>query len=367
MQKVVCKIKMNIEKVKSIADAVLYEGYILYPYRPSATKNQQRWNFGGVYPKKFSEMQKGTDAWKMQTQCLVEGDENTTLDIKIRFLQMVLRGVREPKENFDESSFDESDFEGVQALQVGERLFQSWQEAIEREFDIKTVRLNELVGKTEEQKFSFEENQETEILKNEENKVGGIIVRTNEFIEGAVEISVEDLTEQVELNAKKLFKVTVRILNQGDFADNETRDGALMRAFVSTHTILNVKSGGFVSLLEPTEKFGEIAKTCENIGTYPVMVGDEGEKEFLLSSPIILYDYPQIAPESAGDYFDGTEMDEMLALRILTLTDDEKHQMRGADERTRQMLERTETMPPELMLKLHGKTSDLTKVEEKNK
>ncbi|MGI8670873.1 MAG: hypothetical protein ACR2J3_13665 [Aridibacter sp.] len=354
---------MNIEKVKSIADAVLYEGYILYPYRPSAIKNQQRWNFGGVYPKKFSEMQKGTEAWQMQTQCLVEGDENTTLDIKIRFLQMVMRGVREPKESFDKDNFDESDFQGVQALQVGERLFQSWQEAIEREFDIKTVKLNDLVGKTEAQKFSFEENLETEILKNEENKIGGIIVRSNEFIEGAVEVSVEE----VNSDAKKLFKVTVRILNRGDFEMDETRDEALMRAFVSTHTILNVKSGGFVSLLEPSEKFEEIAKTCENIGTYPVMVGDEGEREFLLSSPIILYDYPQIAPESAGDYFDGTEMDEMLALRILTLTDDEKHQMRGADERTRQMLERTETMPPELMMKLHGKTSDLTKVEEKNK
>jgi hydrogenase maturation protease len=189
---------MNIEKVKSIADAVLYEGYILYPYRPSATKNQQRWNFGGVYPKKFSEMQKGTDAWKMQTQCLVEGDENTTLDIKIRFLQMIMRGVREPNADFsgNEEDIFESDFQGVQALQVGEQLFQSWQEAIEREFDIKTVHLNDLVGKTEEQKFTFEENQETEILKNEENKVGGIIVRTNEFIEGAVEISVEDLSDR---------------------------------------------------------------------------------------------------------------------------------------------------------------------------
>ncbi|MDQ3636019.1 MAG: hypothetical protein M3405_16180 [Acidobacteriota bacterium] len=358
---------MNIEKVKSIADAVLYEGYILYPYRPSAIKNQQRWNFGGVYPKRFSEMQKGTDAWQMQTQCLIEADEKTTLDIKIRFLQMVMRGVREPKESFDKDNFNESDFQGVQALQVGEQLFQSWQEAVEREFNIKTVKLNELVGKTKEQKFSFEENQETEILKNEENKVGGIIVRSNEFIEGAVEVSVEDLSEQVELKSKKLFKVTVRILNKGNFADDETRDEALMRAFVSTHTILNVKSGGFVSLLEPTEKFENVAKTCENIGTYPVMVGDEGEREFLFSSPIILYDYPQIAPESEGNYFDGTEMDEMLALRIMTLTDDEKHQMRGADERTRQMLERTETMSPEMMMKLHGRTSNLSRKEENDK
>jgi hydrogenase maturation protease len=74
----------------------------------------------------------------------------------------------------------------------------------------------------------------------------------------------------------------------------------------------------------------------------------------MLSSPIILYDYPQIAPESAGDLFDGTEIDEILTLRILTLTDEEKREMRGVDERARRLLERTETLPPEQMMKLHG-------------
>jgi hydrogenase maturation protease len=74
----------------------------------------------------------------------------------------------------------------------------------------------------------------------------------------------------------------------------------------------------------------------------------------MLSSPIILYDYPQIAPESAGDLFDGTEIDEILALRILTLTEDEKREMRDGDERARQILERTEALPEEQFLKLHG-------------
>jgi hypothetical protein len=87
---------VNLELVEKIANAVLYEGYILYPYRPSATKNQQRWNFGGVYPRKFSEAQNGTDAWLMKTECLVAGDENTTVDIRVRFLQMVKREVGEP-------------------------------------------------------------------------------------------------------------------------------------------------------------------------------------------------------------------------------------------------------------------------------
>jgi hydrogenase maturation protease len=83
-------------------------------------------------------------------------------------------------------------------------------------------------------------------------------------------------------------------------------------------------------------------------------VGEEGERDAMLSSPIILYDYPQIAPESPGNLFDGTEIDEILALRILTLTDDEKREMQHADARSRQILERTEALPAEHFMKLHG-------------
>ncbi len=79
----------------------------------------------------------------------------------------------------------------------------------------------------------------------------------------------------------------------------------------------------------------------------------------MLSSPIILYDYPQIAPESPGSLFDGTEIDEILSLRILTMTDAEKDEMRRCDERTRQILERTESMPPEQFMKLHGVLREL--------
>jgi hypothetical protein len=98
----------------------------------------------------------------------------------------------------------------------------------------------------------------------------------------------------------------------------------------------------------------EFVGSCKNVGTWPVLVGEEGDRDTLLSSPIILYDYPQIAPESAGDLFDGTEIDEILSLRIMTLTDEEKREMSQSDERARQMLERTEAMPVEHLMKLHG-------------
>ncbi len=132
------------------------------------------------------------------------------------------------------------------------------------------------------------------------------------------------------------------------------RDAALLQYFVSAHKILTLRGGEFVSLIDPPEVCREAAATCQNVGTWPVLAGEEGQRDVMLSSPIILYDYPQIAPESAGDLCDGTEIDEILSLRILTLTDEEKREMRQSDERGRRILERTETLPEEQWMKLHG-------------
>ena len=111
-----------------------------------------------------------------------------------------------------------------------------------------------------------------------------------------------------------------------------------------------VADGAFVSLLDPPEEWREAAAACTNIGAWPVLAGEPGRRDVMLSSPIILYDYPEIAAESPGDLFDGAEIDEILTLRILTLTDEEKDEMRRADDRARQLLERTEALTPEHMM-----------------
>jgi hydrogenase maturation protease len=136
-----------------------------------------------------------------------------------------------------------------------------------------------------------------------------------------------------------------------------------MKSLLSTHTILTVRDGEFVSLLDPPEALRDAVAGCHNVGTWPVLVGEEGERDCMLSSPIILYDYPEIAPESPGDLFDGTEIDEILTLRIMTLTEEEKHAMRGVDERARQILERTETLPAEQLMKMHGAMRSLRSTE----
>jgi hydrogenase maturation protease len=127
---------------------------------------------------------------------------------------------------------------------------------------------------------------------------------------------------------------------------------------------LGVTDGKFISLLEPPEELKDLAVSCENIGVWPVLIGMQGERDTMLASPVILYDYPQIAPESPGDLFDGTEIDEILALRIMTMTDAEKHEMRHADDRARRILERTEALPMEHLMKLHGTLRELHALDE---
>lgn len=342
---------MNLDRVEKIADAVLYEGYILYPYRSSSVKNRQRWNFGALCPQSYSLAQRGTESCEMQTECLVSGDERATLDVKVRFLHLLSREVGQlttPQAELPEGV--ETDFQTVAAMEVGGQIYQTWQEAVEREVSLPGINLNQLIMEGRREEFTFESKREIEPLREPGAEIVGVIVRGQESVEGSIDVAAERADEG-------LYKVTVRILNLTPLEDAalKSRDEALMRSLVSTHTILGAREGGeFVSLLEPPEALREIAASCRNTGTWPVMAGEEGERDCMLSSPIILYDYPQIAPESAGDLFDGTEIDEILTLRIMTLTDEEKREMRGVDERARRILERTETMPAEQLMKLHG-------------
>jgi hydrogenase maturation protease len=179
--------------------------------------------------------------------------------------------------------------------------------------------------------------------------VTGIIERSRPAIAGMIEFAAQHLKPD-------LFKLTARISNTTRVEETcpLSREAALAQSLVSAHTILEVRGGEFVSLVDPPPSCRDFAQACQNVGTWPVLVGEDGQRDTLLSSPIILYDYPQIAPESPGDLFDGAEIDEILSLRIMTMTDEEKREMRDSDDRTRKILERTENLPEEQLMKLHG-------------
>jgi len=341
---------MNLAVVDKIAKAVLYEGYMLYPYRPSSVKNQQRWNFGVLCPQSYSDAQDGSEAWLMRTECLVEGSSLSSLEVRVRFLQLVARSVGELKMPSTELVPDAiPEFRPVEKLEVNDRVYQAWQEAVEREVVVPVCNVEALVSTPKVHAFTFPAQKQFEPLIDSRGQMVGILEREGNAIAGEVEVSAAQ-------HDHGSFTVSVQVRNNTPFivATKASREEALLSSLVSTHTVLGVYDGTFVSLLAPPENLSELAATCKNVGTWPVLVGEEGQCGTILSSPIILYDYPQIAPESAGDLFDGTEIDEILSLRIMTLTDDEKREMSQSDERARQMLERTETMPVEQLMKLHG-------------
>jgi hydrogenase maturation protease len=209
--------------------------------------------------------------------------------------------------------------------------------------------MGELQRGTETTPFSFPAKRWAEPVPGPDAGIAGVIVRERERIEGAVE-------RRAEREADGLFRVTVRVVNHSPGRDSPRpgRDAALLRSLVSVHTLLGVRGGEFVSLFDPPEVWREAAARCQNVGTWPVLVGAEESNDTMLSSPIILYDYPQVAPESPGDFFDGTEMDEMLTLRILTMTDDEKRAMAAVDGRTADLLARTESAARDSLRSLHG-------------
>jgi hypothetical protein len=350
---------MNTKSVNAIANAVLYEGYMLYPYRPSSVKNRQRFNFGVLYPRSYSDTQTGSDVCSMQTECLVQGSFLTAVEVRVRFLKVVARSVRKVTEPMQSPDVGLG-FEPVPLLEVDGKVFAPWQEAIECEVTVPACNLASLTETPLEWKFDFPPKEETEFLRDATDRLVGLIARRQESVQGIVEMVAQRV-------AGELFKVHVRVKNLTSFGDDSvqtSRDTALMRSLVSTHILLGAVDGRFVSLLEPPENLKDLATSCQNVGAWPVLVGAEGEQDTMLASPIILYDYPQIAPESPGDLFDGTEIDEILALRIMTMTDAEKHEMRHADERARKMLERTENLPMEHLMKLHGTLRELRPVEE---
>jgi hydrogenase maturation protease len=353
---------VNLDRVEKIAEAVLYEGYMLYPYRPSSVKNQQRWNFGVLYPPGYCEQQGGLDPSSMQTECLLKADSSTRLTVKIRFLQIVQRAIGKLRGSASDVPANvEPALEFVDRLELSGRVYQPWQEAVERELSYEDLALESRTYSP--QSFSFPAGRSIELLRDEQGQIAGAIVRTWNALTGSVEIGAKSCRDDV-------VKVKIRGENhthsEGETSsDSARREAILLDSLISAHTILGVEKGEFISLLEPPADLEDLAAQCKNVGTWPVLAGDGADA--MLSSPIILYDHPQIAPESAGNLFDATEIDEILSLRILTLTEDEKREMRQSDDRTRGILERTENMPEEQFMKLHGVLRGLTPSKEETR
>ncbi len=339
---------MSFELAQKVADAVLYEGYVLYPYRASAAKNRIRWQFGVVVPRGYADLG-GSEPWAMQTECLIEpefaGNTAPELDLRVRFLQVQARTI-------DESLDAEgSAFRPVETLEVGERTLVTWEEGVERRLDVTAIPLAELLAGERRIPIEVPAGQEVELVHAADGGIAARIVRERWHISGLVRTVAEHAGP-----AGERIKVRVIVENLGVWgpAEGADREQALRRSLVGAHTLLAVRGGAFVSLLDPPPEAAAAAAACANLHTWPVLIGPEGTRDVVLSSPIILYDHPAVAAESAGDFCDATEIDEILTLRVMTLTDDEKREARGTDERSRQIIERSDAIPDELFERMHG-------------
>jgi hypothetical protein len=328
---------VTADPVRAIADAVLYEGYILWPYRRSALKNQRRWTFGGVYPRGHSAAHPD-DPWTMRTQCLLEGAPDTRVEVRVRFLHVVARRVGRAAGD---------GLELVDELEVAGERHLAWDEAVEREVVLHPAAAGSVAVCGRRAAIEVAAGSDREDLRHPDGERAGALIRSWQGLEGAVELVAERLDEA-------LWRMSVTIANTTPW-DGDDREAALARTFCSTHTVLRAPGdGAFVSLTDPPAALRAHADACENAGTWPVLVGEPGARDTLLSSPIILEDHPRIAPESPGDLFDGGEIDQMLVLNILSLTDEEKAEMRATDPRAREILERTEALTPDELMRLHG-------------
>jgi hypothetical protein len=331
---------VNLAHVEPIADAILYEGYLLYPYRSSALKNQERWTFGILHAPEDSAASGGLDPGRLQTECLLVATPDAEVELAVRFLHPARREVQRTSEG---------GFEPVESVSVGERRLEPGQEAAPVRIDAGPISLAELAREGLRRPFVSEAGRRTESVRDESGRVAALVIREHERLEGLLEATATPL-------AGGTYKLTVQVSNvtparPGTLSE---RRGSVLRSLVSAHVVLGTRGGEFVSLLDPPMSLRAEAEACRNVGVWPVLVGTSGRRDTVLCSPIILDDFPAIAPESPGLSFDGLEIDEILTLRILTLTPDERRMMAAADDRARSLLERTENLGPEARARLHG-------------
>ncbi|MEV6157152.1 hypothetical protein AB0L53_43110 [Nonomuraea sp. NPDC052129] len=328
-----------MDQVTKVARAVLYEGYLLWPYRPSALKNAQRWTLGGVYPERCAET---GDSSLMRTQVLIEADPADTVDVRVCFLHSVARQV---------ARGTGEELVPVAELTAGGERHVARDEATEREVAALGLDLAGLVQRAAVVDIDIPEGGDVEWLIGPDGRGVGALSRSWRALRGRVEISAVR-------PASGLFRITVEVANTTGWAGGSRTEG-LKQAFLSAHTVLHAPRGGFVSLTDPPEELRPLAEGCDNAGAWPVLVGEEGERHTMLSAPIILYDYPRIAPESPGDLFDATEIDQLLTLSVLALTEEERREIRDGDPRAREILDRCASLTPERLMRLHGTVREI--------
>jgi hypothetical protein len=302
---------VNLDAARGIADAVLYEGYILYPYRASAQKNRSRWQFGVAMPPGYAAADPSERSF-LQAECVFEHAGQPVAEVLVRFLHVQRRtGGGQPP----------------------------WDEAVERELTV-TADAARLLHGGRVAGFELPADEERE----------GTVLRRRARVSGIVSVQAGPLP-----GPWSAARLRVRVDNHSaPDPVPRTRDEALPAALVAAHVIIGLHGGQFISMTDPPEWARPEVEACQNIGCWPVLAGPAGGRQVMLATPIILYDHPELAPESPGELYDGTEIDEILSLRTLALSDAEKAEARATDPRAAALIDRVEALDATDFGRMHG-------------
>ncbi|MFE7122761.1 hypothetical protein [Streptomyces sp. NPDC057617] len=346
----------GFDPARRVADALLFEGYVLYPYRASARKNQLRWQFGVLVPPSWADAH-GEHA-EQRTECLLEPRRAGHLLVELRFLQVRRRTVERPAP-------DGSGWTGTAQLDLTDRVLVPWDEGEEQRVALR-VPLDELAGGGRTVRFdrpggvAYEPVQEA----GGTGPVVGRLVRHSRALAGEIRLATEPLP-----GPYGALRLTATVRNASDWTPDrrergsrDNREAALPYSLIAAHLLLGLPGGRFLSMTDPPEWAAPAARTCHNEHTWPVLVGGEGRDDVLLSSPIILDDHPGLAAESPGPLYDATEIDEILSLRTAALTEQEKREARGTDARAAEVIDLVDGMPAQIMERLHGAIRGLREV-----
>lgn len=337
-----------LDQVRTVADAVLFEGYVLYPYRASSAKNQMRWQFGVLVPPACTAQ--GGEYAEQRTDILLEPRTADRLHAELRFLHVRRRTV----ERLD----PDGTYTEVPELELPDRVLVPWDEGHEERIRLHAP-LAELTGEqahTRTVTFDLPPGVEHEPVLDDRGRTLGRLVRRRARLTGEVRPGVEQLP-----GPYRVSRLTVTVLNTTD-APAGDRTTALPHSMIGAHLLLAVQGGRFLSMTDPPEWARPAVAELRNDRTWPVLAGPADREDLVLSSPIILEDHPVLADESPGPLYDATEIDEILSLRTAALTEREKREARGTDDRAAEVIDLVDSMPEAVRERLHGAIRGLREV-----
>lgn len=330
---------MDFSIARGIADAVLYEGYLLYPYTATSRKNKMRWQFGIVVPRAYEAAGTGEHGHQ-QTDVLFESHaSDVTIDVSFRFLHVVARSVERRRGDA---------YEPVASLTVGETQYLTFDES--RECEV-VASYAPSAGRVRRYAIAFDGERRVEELRDPQGRLVGRVVYERWPISGVLAIAATPPTGGVS-------RLRMRVENRSEVVAAPERGVVLRTAFVSAHALIGIAGGAFWSPIDPPDPALARAAHLTNEQTWPVLVGDANvdpqRATIVLSSPIVLADFPAIAKQTRGDAFDGTEIDELLGLGVLALSDAERAEARATDPRARAIVERAEALDAADIARTHA-------------